>query len=121
MEARPHVLPSSNLSYLEIFLYMLDTMDDISYKNNPQLVRPIDALFIFHIEHEMNYSTTTTWQLTSSGFDVYISLTRATRETGGIGALYGPLHWGENVVVLRTLNEISIIDYFWKFVQGVKI
>ena len=56
-------------------------MDDISYKNNPQLVRPIDALFIFHIEHEMNYSTTTTCHLASNGFDFYISLTGETGET----------------------------------------
>ena len=92
MEETSHVFPSSYLCYLDIFLSMLDSLDDISYKHNPRLVRPIDALFIFCAEHEMNYSTTTTRHLTSSGFDVYISLTRETRETGGIGALYGPFH-----------------------------
>ena len=92
MEARPHVLPSNNLYYSENLLYMLDSLDDISYKHNPRLVRSIDALFIFCAKHEINYSTTTTRHLASSGFDVYIYLTRETGETGVIGALYGPLH-----------------------------
>ena len=85
---------------------MLDLMNDISYKHNPRLVRTHDAFFIFHAEHVMNYSISTTC-LASSGFYVYISL---TRETGANTSLYGPLHWGENVVVFRTLNEIGIVD-----------
>ena len=68
---------------------MLHSLDDISYKHNPRLVRPLDELFIFRAKHEMNYSTTTARHLASSGFDVYIAL---TRETGASGALYGPLH-----------------------------
>ena len=80
---------------------MLDSLEDISYNHNPWLVIPIDALFIFCAEHELNYSTSTPWLLAFGAFDVYIAL---NRETGAVGALYGPLHWGENVVVLRTLN-----------------
>ena len=69
----------------------------------------------------MNYSTTITWNLASNGFDVYIALTRETGTTGETDALYGPLHWGENVAILRTLNEIGIVDHISEFVEDVKI
>ena len=92
MAAWPHVFPSNNLSYSENFLYMLDSLDDISYKHTHRLVRPLDALFIFRAEQEMNHSTASARHLASIGFDVYISLTRETGETRATGALYGPLH-----------------------------
>ncbi|KAJ0821795.1 putative citrate synthase [Helianthus annuus] len=57
MAGRPPVLPSSNLSYSENFLYMLDSIGDKSYKPNPRLARLLDILFILHAEHEMNCST----------------------------------------------------------------
>ncbi|MFS7944622.1 putative citrate synthase (unknown stereospecificity) [Helianthus anomalus] len=57
MAGRPRVLPSRNLSYSENFLYMLDSMDDKSYKPNPRLARLLDIVFILHEEHEMNCST----------------------------------------------------------------
>ena len=62
----------------------------------------------------MNYSKATAWHLASSVFNVYIALTRET------SALYGPLHWVVNMVVLRTLNEIGIVDHILEFVEGVK-
>ncbi|KAM0020593.1 putative citrate synthase [Helianthus debilis subsp. tardiflorus] len=58
MAGRPPVLPSSNLSYSENFLYMLhQCMGDKSYKPNPRLARLLDILFFLHAEHEMNCST----------------------------------------------------------------
>ncbi|KAJ0475352.1 putative citrate synthase [Helianthus annuus] len=67
MAGRPPVLPSSNLSYSENFLYMLDSMGDKSYKPNPRLARVLDILFILHAEHEMNCSTAAARHLASSG------------------------------------------------------
>jgi citrate synthase len=92
MAGRPPVLPSSNLSYSENFLYMLDSLGDRSYKPNPRLARVLDVLFILHAEHEMNCSTAAARHLASSGVDVYTAL------AGAVGALYGPLHGGANEV-----------------------
>ncbi|KAI3696107.1 hypothetical protein L1987_79116 [Smallanthus sonchifolius] len=112
MAGRPPVLPSSNLSYSENFLYMLDSLGDKSYKPNPRLARVLDILFILHAEHEMNCSTAAARHLASSGVDVYTAL------AGAVGALYGPLHGGANEAVLKMLNEIGTVDNIPEFIEG---
>ncbi len=95
MAGRPPVLPSSNLSYSENFLYMLDSLGNRSYTPNPRLARVLDIL-------------------ASSGVDVYTAL------AGAVGALYGPLHGGANEAVLKMLSEIGTIDNIPEFIEGVK-
>ncbi|KAK8938101.1 hypothetical protein KSP40_PGU004591 [Platanthera guangdongensis] len=114
LAGRPPVLPSSNLSYSENFLYMLDSLGNRSYKPNPKLARAIDILFILHAEHEMNCSTAAARHLASSGVDVYTAL------AGAVGALYGPLHGGANEAVLKMLNEIGTVDNIPDFIEDVK-
>lgn len=49
--------PSSDLPYVDNFLYMMDKLNENKYKPNPKLARALDVLFILHAEHEMNCST----------------------------------------------------------------
>ncbi|KAK4787870.1 hypothetical protein SAY86_011703 [Trapa natans] len=114
LAGRPPVLPSSNLSYAENFLYMLDSLGNRSYKPNPRLARVLDVLFILHAEHEMNCSTAAARHLASSGVDVYTAL------AGAVGALYGPLHGGANEAVLKMLSEIGSVEKIPEFIEGVK-
>ncbi|XP_022948135.1 citrate synthase, glyoxysomal-like [Cucurbita moschata] len=114
LAGRPPVLPSSNLSYSENFLYMLDSLGNTSYKPNPRLARVIDILFILHAEHEMNCSTSAARHLASSGVDVFTAL------SGAVGALYGPLHGGANEAVLKMLSEIGTVENIPGFIEGVK-
>ncbi|ERN09354.1 citrate synthase, glyoxysomal [Amborella trichopoda] len=114
LAGRPPVLPSSNLSYSENFLYMLDSLGNRSYKPNPRLARVLDILFILHAEHEMNCSTSAARHLASSGVDVYTAL------AGAVGALYGPLHGGANEAVLKMLSEIGTVENIPEFIEGVK-
>ncbi|KAJ8626720.1 hypothetical protein MRB53_020027 [Persea americana] len=125
MAGRSPVLPSSNLSYSENFLYMLDSLGNRSYKPNPRLARVLDVLFILHAEHEMNCSTAAARHLASSGVDVYTAL------AGAVGALYGPLHGGANeavlkmlseigTAVLKMLSEIGTVENIPDFIEGVK-
>ncbi|XP_010915459.1 citrate synthase, glyoxysomal isoform X1 [Elaeis guineensis] len=114
MAGRHPVLPSSNLSYSENFLYMLDSLGNRSYKPNPRLARVLDILFILHAEHEMNCSTAAARHLASSGVDVFTAL------AGAAGALYGPLHGGANEAVLKMLNEIGKVENIPEFIEGVK-
>ncbi|XP_020600132.1 LOW QUALITY PROTEIN: citrate synthase 3, peroxisomal-like [Phalaenopsis equestris] len=114
LAGRPPVLPSSNLSYSENFLYMLDSLGNRSYKPNPKLAKALDILFILHAEHEMNCSTAAARHLASSGVDVYTAL------AGAVGALYGPLHGGANEAVLKMLNEIGTVENIPDFIDGVK-
>ncbi|KAJ3692101.1 hypothetical protein LUZ60_012451 [Juncus effusus] len=114
LAGRPPVLPSSNLSYSENFLYMLDSLGNRAYKPNPRLARVLDILFILHAEHEMNCSTAAARHLASSGVDVYTAL------AGAVGALYGPLHGGANEAVLKMLSEIGKVENIPDFIEGVK-
>ncbi|KAG1335287.1 Citrate synthase, glyoxysomal [Cocos nucifera] len=114
MAGRPPVLPSSNLSYSENFLYLLDSLGNRSYKPNPRLAWVLDILFILHAEHEMNCSTAAARHLASSGVDVFTAL------AGAVGALYGPLHGGANEAVLKMLNEIGKVENIPEFIEGVK-
>ncbi|GLT27051.1 hypothetical protein SLA2020_020790 [Shorea laevis] len=114
MAGRAPVLPSSNLSYAENFLYMLDSMGNRSYKPNPRLARVLDILFILHAEHEMNCSTAAARHLVSGGVDVYTAL------AGAVGALCGPLHGGANEAVLKMLSEIGTVEKIPEFIEGVK-
>jgi citrate synthase len=114
LAGRPPVLPSSNLSYSENFLYMLDSLGNKSYKPNSRLARVLDILFILHAEHEMNCSTSAARHLASSGVDVFTAL------AGAVGALYGPLHGGANEAVLKMLSEIGTVENIPDFIEGVK-
>ncbi|CAL4970444.1 unnamed protein product [Urochloa decumbens] len=114
LAGRPPILPSNTLSYSENFLYMLDSLGDKTYKPNPRLARALDILFILHAEHEMNCSTAAVRHLASSGVDVFTAL------SGGVGALYGPLHGGANEAVLKMLNEIGSVENIPDFIEGVK-
>ncbi|KAG6748576.1 hypothetical protein POTOM_048505 [Populus tomentosa] len=114
LAGRPPVIPSSNLSYSENFLYMLDSLGDRSYKPNPRLAQVLDILFILHAEHEMNCSTSAARHLASSGVDVYTAL------AGAVGALYGPLHGGANEAVLKMLSEIGTVENIPGFLEDVK-
>jgi citrate synthase len=40
--------------------------------------------------------------------------------SGGVGALYGPLHGGANEAVLRMLERIGSTDNIPGFIEGVK-
>jgi citrate synthase len=65
---------------------MLDRLNEREYRPNPKLVKALDILFILHAEHELNCSTAAVRHLSSSGVDVYTTMSGAT------AALYGPKH-----------------------------
>ncbi|KAL1189789.1 Citrate synthase 2, peroxisomal [Cardamine amara subsp. amara] len=111
---RPLVLPSSNLSYTENFLYMIHSMGNKSYKPNPRLAQVLDILFILHAEHEMNCSTAAVRHLASSGADVY------TAVAGAIGTVFGQLHGGAIEAVPKMLSEIGTVENIPEFIETVK-
>jgi len=113
---KPYVSPPShlNLTYSENFLYMLDKLTNADYLPNKRLAKALDVLFIIHADHELNCSTSAMRHLTSSGVDVYTSV------SASVGALYGPRHGGANEAVLRMLENIGSIDNIPTFVERVK-
>jgi len=78
------------------------------------LERALDVLFILHVDHEQNCSTSAMRGIGSSQADPYASL------AGAAAALYGPLHGGANEAVLHMLKEIGSVSHVPEFIKKVK-
>jgi len=111
---RPFNYPDSTLGYTGNFLYMLDYMHERDYEVNPVLARALDILFILHVDHEQNCSTSAMRAVGSSRVDPFSAMAAAA------AALYGPLHGGANEAVLRMLNQIGDVKNIPDYVERVK-
>jgi citrate synthase len=110
----PYVYPDNELSYTGNFLSMLFKMAEPRYQPDPRLERALDVLFILHADHEQNCSAAAVRVVGSSQVDPYSAI------AAGVAGLYGPLHGGANVAVLRMLERIGSKDNIPGFLQGVK-
>jgi citrate synthase len=110
----PYINPDNSLSYAGNFLKMMFATNEQAYKPEPALERALDILFILHMDHEQNCSTTAMRAIGSSLADPYVAL------AGAAAGLYGPLHGGANEAVLRMLNEIGDVSNIPDFLENVK-
>ncbi len=110
----PYVYPDNDLSYTGNFLSMLFKMAEPKYEPDPRLEKALDVLFILHADHEQNCSAAAVRVVGSSRVDPYSAV------AAGVAGLYGPLHGGANVAVLRMLNRIGSTDNVPAFLEGVK-
>ena len=85
---------------MENFLRMTFGLPAEPHEVDPELVRALDMLFILHADHEQNCSTSTVRLVGSSQANLFTSI------SGGINALWGPLHGGANQAVLEMLEQI---------------
>jgi citrate synthase len=109
----PYVYPDNALSFTGNFLNMMYKVSS-NYRPDPVLERALDILFILHIDHEQNCSTTTMRTVGSAHADPYVAV------SGAAAALYGPLHGGANERVLRMLYEIGNKDRVGQYVKRAK-
>jgi len=110
----PYVYPDNELSYTGNFLNMLFKMSEAKYEPDPRVERALDVLFILHADHEQNCSAATVRTVGSSLTDPYTAI------TGGVAALYGPLHGGANIQVVEMLERIGSTENVPDFLEGVK-
>jgi citrate synthase len=110
----PYNYPADNLTYVENLMQMLWRKTESNYKPNPVLSRALEVLFILHLDHEQNCSSTTMRTVGSAQADPYLTTSAA------ISALSGPLHGGANEAVLRMLDEIHDIKNIPAFIEDVK-
>ncbi|MGI9085172.1 MAG: citrate synthase [Aeromicrobium sp.] len=113
-QGKPYVYPDNDLTYTENFLSMLFKMSEHNYEPDPRLAQALEVLFILHADHEQNCSTNAVRSIGSSQVDPYSAV------SGGIAALYGPLHGGANEAVLKMLKRIGAKDKVGEFIEGVK-
>lgn len=112
--------PDPSLGYVRNFLRMTFGPD---YEITDEVAKALDMLLVLHADHEQNCSTSTVRMVGSSEAPLYSSI------TGGINALYGPLHGGANQAVLEMLERIEseggdATDYMDRVknkVDGVKL
>jgi citrate synthase len=110
----PYVYPDNDLSYTGNFLSMLFKMAEPRYEPDPRIEKALDVLFILHADHEQNCSAAAVRVVGSSLPDPFTSI------AAGVAGLYGPLHGGANVAVLKMLQRIGSTDNIPDFLEGVK-
>jgi len=76
----PPLDPTQPLSYTETFLSLLGLgkASPTDARPHPKVVKALDTLLIIHADHELNCSTAAVRHLTTSGVDVYTSISGAT-------------------------------------------
>jgi citrate synthase len=97
---QPFLYPDNSLTLVENFLRMTFGFPAEPYVVDPETVRALDMLLILHADHEQNCSTSTVRLVGSSQANLFTSI------SGGINALWGPLHGGANQAVLEMLESI---------------
>ncbi len=100
-EGQPFLYPDNSLTLVENFLRMTFGFPAEPYEVDPEIVRALDMLLILHADHEQNCSTSTVRLVGSSQANLFTSI------SGGINALWGPLHGGANQAVLEMLTKIQ--------------
>ena len=104
----------TNFSYSENFLHMMFGNAD-GEAIDPAVSKALDLIFLLHADHEQNCSTSTCRMIASGGANAFASL------SGAVSALWGPLHGGANMAVIKMLNEIhSSGDDGSQFIQSAK-
>ena len=110
----PYVYPDNDLSYTGNFLSMLFKMAEPSYEPDPRLERALDVLFILHADHEQNCSTAAVRTVGSALPDPFTAI------AAGVAGLYGPLHGGANLAVVKMLHRVGSTDNVTDFLDSVK-
>jgi len=96
----PYIYPDPMLRYVPNLLHMMLSQPYQQYVC-PDLVRKaLNLILLLHADHEQNCSTSTVRMVGSSGANLFASI------AAGVCALWGPLHGGANVEVLRMLEQI---------------
>ncbi|MCK8673508.1 citrate synthase [Rhodococcus sp. NPDC003382] len=98
---QPFLYPDNSLSLVENFLRMTFGFPAEPYEIDPEIAQALDMLLILHADHEQNCSTSTVRLVGSSDANLFTSI------SGGINALWGPLHGGANQAVLEMLDKIK--------------
>jgi len=111
---QPFVYPDNSLDYASNFLKMCFAVPAEPYEVNPVLAKAMDKIFILHMDHEQNASTSTVRLAGSSQANPFACI------ASGIACLWGPAHGGANQAVLEMLNEIGNKKRIPEFIERAK-
>ncbi len=92
--------PKKDLNYAENFLHLMFSSPNDEYQAPKEVAEALDLILLLHADHEQNCSTSTVRMVGSSGANLFASI------TAGVCALWGPLHGGANMAVIKMLEAI---------------
>lgn len=110
----PQVYPDNSLSYTANLLHMMFSVPCEPYVVDPVAEKALDLIFILHIDHEQNASTSTVRLAGSSGANPFACM------ASGVAALWGPAHGGANEAVLAMLRDIGTVQNIPAFLARAK-
>ncbi|MGB5339974.1 MAG: citrate synthase [Gammaproteobacteria bacterium] len=96
----PFIYPDPKLKYVQNFMHMMFSLPYDEHVCDETVRHALNLVLILHADHEQNCSTSTVRMVGSSQANLYASC------AAGVCALWGPLHGGANVEVLRMLEQI---------------
>lgn len=96
----PFIYPKANMGYSQNFLHMMFSEPYNEYYPHDDVTKALDLIFLLHADHEQNCSTSTVRMVASGGANLFASV------AAGVCALWGPLHGGANMAVVKMLQEI---------------
>lgn len=97
----PIIHPDPALRYCANFLHMMFSVPYRHYVIDPEIEDALNLIFILHADHEQNCSTATVRTVGAARANLFASC------AAGVCALWGPLHGGANVEVVRMLEEVA--------------
>ncbi|MGE9295455.1 MAG: citrate/2-methylcitrate synthase, partial [Puniceicoccales bacterium] len=112
---KPFIYPKPNIGYCANFLHMMFSEPYHDYVFHDDVTKALDLIFLLHADHEQNCSTSTVRMVASGGANLFASV------SAGVCALWGPLHGGANMAVVKMLQDIyDSGDDGTKFIEGAK-
>jgi len=96
----PFIYPDPALRYCANFLHMMFSLPYQQYTIGTEVEDAINLVLILHADHEQNCSTSTVRTVGSAQANLFASC------AAGVSALWGPLHGGANVEVMKMLESI---------------
>ena len=99
--SRPPFPPSPSPTNPPYHHLALPAVPSERYEVDPELAKALEIIFILHLDHEQNASTSTVRTAGSSQANPFACV------ASGIAALWGPAHGGANEAVLKMLEEID--------------
>ena len=94
------IYPDPKLRYVPNFLHMMFSQPYQQFVCDDTVRDALNLVLILHADHEQNCSTSTVRMVGSSQANLFASC------ASGVCALWGPLHGGANVEVIRMLEQI---------------
>ena len=114
-QGMPIMYPKKHFGYCDNFLHMMFSEPYNEYPKDSVQGRALNLVLLLHADHEQNCSTATVRMVGSGGANLFASI------SAGVSALWGPLHGGANMAVIKMLQEIHDSgDDGSKFIEDAK-